>query len=410
MIESCNGAQAHLRRHGSGPKSPTERSGPLLWVEIDLAAIANNVRRVAEMVGPGVDIIAVVKDNAYGHGDLRVAQTALDHGAKWLAVASTDEGISLRQEGIRSPILVLGYTPDWLAAEAVSHDLVTTVFSTDVAQALSQAAQYLGQTAKVHIKVDTGLGRLGLLPEEVLPFARRLSELPALCVDGLFTHLASADAPDLSYAHWQLARFDRVLAALRAEALLPPHIHAANSAAILRLPEAHHNMVRLGIAMYGLAPSLDAPCPPGFQRALAFKCRVAQVRDLPTGSFVSYGCTFRTQRPSRIAVLPVGYAHGFRRAPAHWGFVLVQSQTSGDISEGKRSPIVGRVCMDRCMIDVTDIGDVQRGDVAVLIGAQGAEEITADEVAGRLGTINYEVITQLSPLVPRVFTRADQCL
>ena len=376
-------------------------SGPLAWVEIDLSAIGHNVGRVVELVGPGVDVLAVVKDDAYGHGAFRVAQAALDHGATWLGVASPNEGISLRRSGIREPILVLGWTPPWQAENTVGNDLVATVFAIEGAAALSQAAGHLGRTARVHIKVDTGMGRLGLLPDEVLPFLRRVSRLPALQVDGIFTHMASADDADLSYTRRQLGRFGEVLSALRREGLLPPHIHAANSACILRLPESHHNLVRLGLAMYGLDPSPHAACPTGFVPALAFKCRVTQVRDLPRGSYIGYGCTFRTRRASRVAVLPVGYAHGFRRGPANWGWVLVN---------GERAPILGRVCMDQSMIDVTDIcggeaGGVQPGDVAVLIGAQGKDRITADDVAARLGTINYEVLTGLSARLPRLFLR-----
>lgn len=374
-------------------------SGPLAWVEIDLSAIGHNVGRVVELVGPGVDVLAVVKDDAYGHGAFRVAQAALDHGATWLGVASPNEGISLRRSGIREPILVLGWTPPWQAENTVGNDLVATVFAIEGAAALSQAAGHLGRTACVHIKVDTGMGRLGLLPHEVLPFLRHASSLPAMQVDGIFTHMASADDADLSYTRRQLGRFGEVLSALRGEGLLPPHVHAANSACIFRLPESHRNLVRLGLAMYGLDPSPHAACPTGFVPALAFKCRVTQVRDLPRGSYVGYGCTFRTRRASRVAVLPVGYAHGFRRGPANWGWVLVN---------GERAPIVGQVCMDQSMIDVTDIcsggaGGVQPGDVAVLIGAQGKDCITADEVANRLGTINYEVLTQISARLPRVF-------
>ena len=378
------------------PWAGPQRPDPLAWIEIDLTAIGHNVERVVELVGPGVDVLAVVKDDAYGHGAVKVAQAALNHGATWLAVSSVSEGICLRRGGIQEPILVLGWTPCWQAGDAVRSDLVSTLFSADSAAALSQAARDLGRTARVHIKVDTGMGRLGLLPHEVLPFVRQVSRLPALQVDGIFTHLASAEDADLRYSRWQVARFEEVLSELHGEGLLPAHVHAANSAAILRLPEAHYNLVRLGLAMYGLDPSPHAPCPSDFRPALAFKCRVTQVRELPSGSYVGYGRTFCTQRPSRIAVLPVGYAHGFRRAPAHWGCVLVK---------GERAPIVGRVCMDLTMVDVTDVQGVQAGDVAVLIGAQGSDYITADEVASRLGTINYEVLTGLSARLLRVFAR-----
>jgi len=367
--------------------------GRLTWVEIDLEAIAHNVRRVVNLVGDDVRVLAVVKANAYGHGALEVARTALDNGATWLGVARLAEAITFRRAGLDAPILILGFTPVWQAHEAVLSQVSTTVLSRRVAEALSRAAIDLGRTACVHIKVDTGMGRLGLLPDQVLPFVRDISDLPALEIAGIFTHFSSADEVDLSYTYWQLERFQAVLEELRTQGLLPPCIHAANSAAIMRLPESHYNMVRLGIAMYGLDPSEAAPCPDGFRPAMTFKCQIAQIKAFERDSYVGYGRTFCTQRRSRIAVIPVGYADGFRRGPANWGEVLVR---------GQRAPIVGTVCMDQTMIDVTDIPNVCPADEVVLIGAQGDESIRVQEVARRLGTINYEVISAILARVPRV--------
>ncbi|MGB9594062.1 MAG: alanine racemase, partial [Anaerolineae bacterium] len=231
------------------------------------------------------------------------------------------------------------------------------------------------------------------LPDEVVPFVRALQDLPNVEVEGIFTHFATADSADQTYARTQLATFHAVLADLREAGFSFRYVHAANSAAMLSLPESRFNLVRPGIALYGLNPSAEVPCPPDFRRALSFKCQVAQVKTLPPGSCVSYGCTYRTPDWRKIAVIPVGYADGFRRAPAHWGEVLVK---------GRRAPIVGRVCMDQTMIDVTGIPDVRQGDEVVLIGRQGQEEITADEVAARLGTINYEVVSEILARVPRV--------
>lgn len=369
------------------------RPGRPTWVEVDLEAVAGNVRAIAERVGPGVEVMAVLKADAYGHGAARIAHTALHNGASWLGVACLGEALELRRAGIGAPILALGYTPPWQAREAVLADAVTTLFSREVAQALSRAAVDVGRTARAHIKVDTGMGRLGLLPDEVAPFVREVVALPGLEVEGIFTHMAAADEDDPAYTLWQLERFEGVLAALRAEGLLPPRVHAANSAATLRFPQSHYTMVRVGLAIYGLNPSRHVLAPEGFSPALRFACQVAQVKELPADSYVSYGCTFRTERPSRIAVIPVGYADGFRRAPTHWGHVLVR---------GQRAPIVGRVCMDQTMIDVTDIPGVRPGDEVVLIGAQGADAITVDEVAERLGTINYEVVSEILARVPRV--------
>jgi len=381
------------RQHRGWAQVRLERPGRPTWVEIDLGAVAENVRRVVELVGPQVDVLAVLKADGYGHGALKVAHTALNNGATWLGVACLGEAIALRSAGIAAPILILGFTPAWQAREAVLHDVATAIFSREVAAALSRAAQDLGRVARAHVKVDTGMGRLGLLPAEVLPFMRSVRDLPALETEGIFTHMAAADDADLTYTYWQLEQFDRLLAALRAEGLLPRHIHAANSAALLRIPESHYNMVRPGIALYGLNPSAQAPLPEGFRPALSFKCQVAQVKELPEGSYVSYGRTYRTSRRERIAVIPVGYADGFRRAPAHWGEVLVR---------GRRAPLVGRVCMDQAMIDVTAIPGVRQGDEVVLIGVQGEERISVDEVAQRLGTINYEVISEILARVPRI--------
>ncbi|NLG29162.1 MAG: alanine racemase, partial [Chloroflexi bacterium] len=232
-----------------------ERPGRPTWVEVDLEAIAHNVRRIVQHVGPRVDVLAVLKADGYGHGAAKVAHTALHSGATWLGVACLGEAQALRHAGLSAPILILGFTPAWQARAAVLDDIRVTVFSTHVAEALSRAAQAVGRVARVHVKVDTGMGRLGLLPEETLPFVRQLAHLPGLQVEGIFTHMASADETDLSYTRWQLARFDAVLAPLAAEGLLPPCVHAANSACLLRLPESHYTMVRPGIALFGIDPS-----------------------------------------------------------------------------------------------------------------------------------------------------------
>jgi alanine racemase len=368
------------------------RPGRPTWLEVDLEAIAHNVRRVVEMVGPKVAVLAVLKADGYGHGALRVARTALNNGARYLAVASINEGTTLRRSGIAAPILVLGYTPAWQARELALSGLSATVFNLEVARALSRAARELDSPVRVHVKVDTGMGRLGLLPDEVAPFVQDLRALPGLALEGIFTHFSVADS-DPGYTRWQIERFRQVLGGLAEAGIGFPLVHAANSAAILTMPESYFTMVRLGVAMYGLHPSPQVRCPPDFRPALAFKTQVAQVKTLPPGSTVSYGNTYQTTGEQRIATIPVGYADGFRRAPRHWGEVLVR---------GQRAPIVGRVCMDQTMIDVTAIPDVRQGDEVVLIGEQGGEQITAEDVAERLGTINYEVVSEILARVPRV--------
>jgi alanine racemase len=385
------------------------------WLEVDLGAIAHNVRRLKELAGEAQLMISL-KADAYGHGAIQVAQTALLNGATWLGVACLSEGLTLRQAGIRAPILVLGYTPAWQARDLLRHDLTATVFDLDVARAFSRAALALDRPARVHVKVDTGMGRLGVFPDQALAFIRTLRELPGLVVEGVFTHLSVADGTsdwERTYSAEQLAAFDRVLAALAAANIHVPLAHAENSAALLQndrqastpvfqavqfpvssfqLPASSIQLVRPGIAAYGLDPSPQVPCPPDFRPALAWKTQVAQVKELPPGSFVGYGATYCTSGCERIAVIPVGYADGFRRAPHHWGEVLVR---------GQRAPITGRVCMDQTMINVTHIPGVRQGDEVVLIGRQGDDWITAEEVAARLGTINYEVVSAILARVPR---------
>jgi alanine racemase len=366
------------------------------WLEVDLGAIARNTRLVAELVGPKVAVLVSLKADAYGHGALPVARTVLHNGAHWLGVATVTEAAPLREAGIASPVLVFGYVAPWQAREAVRLDLRATVYATELAHALASAACDLGREVRVHVKIDTGMGRLGLRGEDVpsiLAFFDEVRGLPGLVVEGVYTHLATADSRDQTYARMQIARFERVLAALDKRGWRPPLVHAANSAAMLALPETCYNLVRPGIAIYGLAPSAEVPLPEGFRPALAFKTQVAQVKVVPAGEGISYGATYVTSAPTRVATLPVGYADGFRRAPTNWGEVLVH---------GTRAPLVGRVCMDQCMIDITHIPGVHVGDEVVLIGRQGDDALTAEVVAGQLGTINYEVVAELLARVPRV--------
>lgn len=366
------------------------------WVEVDLEAVAGNVQRVQELVGPKVAVCAVLKADGYGHGAPMIARTAFNNGARMGAVACLAEAIALREAAIDAPILVLGYTPAWQARDTVRHDVTATVYDLDVARALSQAAADLNRPARVHVKVDTGMGRLGLLPDDVVPFVQALHELPGVLVEGIFTHFSTADSDDprhRDHAATQLAIFNRVLDELHAHRLPIPIVHAANSAATLYWPTSRFNMVRLGIALYGLSPSAAAPLPAGFRRVLSWKTQIAQVKTLPAGTPVSYGNSYITPRVTRLAVAPVGYADGFRRAPAHWGHVLVRGQVA---------PIIGRVTMDQTMLDVTDIPAARQGDEVVLIGRQGAAEITVEEVAERLGTISYEVVAEILARVPRV--------
>ena len=373
------------------------------WLEIDHGAIAHNVRRLVELAG-GRQLLISLKADAYGHGAVQVAQTALLNGASWLGVATLSEGIALRQAGIRAPVLVLGYTPAWQARDVLRHGLTPTVYSIEVARALSRAALALDKPARVHIKVDTGMGRLGIFPEETIGFVQALAALPGIIIEGIFTHLSVADGGsdwEQAYTTEQLRKFGEVLSALRAQDIEIPLVHGVNSAGLLDAavgflardhPLGGHTLVRAGIAVYGLHPSPGVRLPPDFRPALNWKTQVAQVKTLPPDSYVSYGATYKTNAAQAIAVIPVGYADGFRRGPYNWGEVLVR---------GRRAPIVGRVTMDQTMIDVTGVPGVRQGDEVVLIGQQGNDAVTAEEVAERLGTINYEVVSAILARVPR---------
>jgi len=400
MADKPREAELYLVRQTAGwqqfkvthPDRPT-------WVEIDLSAIGNNTRLFKELVGPHVQVLVSLKADAYGHGALKVARTALHNGASMLGVATVSEAVPLREAGITAPILVFGYVPSWQMREAVRLDTTVTLYAPESVQALSRAARALGKMVKVHVKIDSGMARLGVRAEQIKEVNELIDSIierkeDGLIFEGIYTHLARADANDQSHSHLQLKRFQKILDMLDERGLRPPIVHAANSAAALALPQAHFDMVRPGIAIYGLNPSLEVKLSNDFRPALSFKTLVSQVKTLAAGECVSYGCTYTTERPTKIAVLPVGYADGFRRTPSNWGIVLIH---------GQKVPLLGRVCMDQCIIDVTDISqEVRMGDEVVLIGRQGNATLSAEEVAERLGTINYEVVSEILARVPRV--------
>ena len=373
------------------------------WIEIDRGALANNVQQIRRLIGPQRLLAGVVKANAYGHGAVLVARHILAAGADRLAVATLSEALELRAAGIDAPILVLGYTPPRQAAEMVRAGVTATVYDIGTAQALAEAAAQQGVRAAVHVKVNTGMNRLGLDPEDAPAFLEALRGMATLEAEGVFTHFATSDT-DRAFALVQAARFGELIAALDAARLRPPLVHAANSVATLTLPETHFDMVRCGIALYGLDPDEDmTPLPAGFLPVLSWKAEVAQVRRLAPGAGVSYGLEFVTRRPSTLAVIPVGYADGFPRRPLTWGGVLIH---------GQEAPLVGRVCMDQCLVDVTDIvgaGEpVRQGDEVVLIGRQGDATLSAEEAARRIGTINYDVVSRILARVPRILVGEEE--
>jgi alanine racemase len=362
-------------------------------VTIDLGALSHNYGEVRRRIG-NRHVLAVVKAQAYGHGAVPVATRLAADGARMLGVALVEEGCELRDAGITAPVLVMGPVfPE--QAEAVVGNRLTPVVSTlTLAQALSAEAPREGRTVSVHVKIDTGMGRIGLSPEAALPFIAEISALPGIAVEGLMTHFADADLRDKRFAAVQMDRFEALIEALAAKGIAVPLRHAANSAAVLEYDRALLTMVRPGLMLYGADP-LESKGGADLRPVLSWTTRVAFVKQVPTGTPISYGRTFTTSRQSTIATIPVGYADGYSRSLSNRGAMLVR---------GMRAPVAGRVCMDMTMLDVTAIPGVREGDEVVLLGAQGTERISADDIAALTGTIAYEVLCGIGGRVPRILT------
>ncbi|MFV1858220.1 MAG: alanine racemase, partial [Anaerolineales bacterium] len=348
------------------------------WVEVDLAAIEGNAR--ALVASTDARLMAVVKANGYGHGAVETARAAARGGAAWFGVARAEEALELRDSGIEDPILVLGPAPADSLEPLVAREVSITVCSSDHIAAAARVAQSLGSTAKVHLKLDTGMSRLGAAPSEAASLARSIGDFDSISLEGVFTHFARADEPAAPTNREQLRRFDEALSQLDADDLRPAIVHAANSAAMFALKEAHFDMVRVGIALYGLQPSKEWSLPGEFQPALQWKSQLTRVREIPAGTGVSYGHDYVTENEERIGTIPVGYGDGLRRMEGNQ--VLVG---------GEQVPVVGRVCMDLSMVQLDSIPEAEVGDEVVLIGNQGENAISAEQVAERWGTINYEV-------------------
>jgi alanine racemase len=367
--------------------------------EVDLTAIASNVRALKDVVGARCRVMAVVKANGYGLGAQSVAAAALEGGASALAVACVDEGVQLRRAGYGGAVLIMGYAPPDEAEAVVRNNLTLAVHRLHTAYALEATASAIGlqkRSVPVHIKVDTGLGRYGCLPSEFLPLAQELSKLPHLRLEGLMTHFADADNPDLTFAREQLARFNLVRREAAEHGLEFEIIHAANSAAALALPEARFDMVRAGIILSGYVPAPHLASDIALERAVTLRSRLARGHRASRGESVGYGRTWRATGSATIGLVPIGYADGYRRVLSNRAAVLVN---------GKRCQVVGTVSMDQISVDLSGLESASEGDEVVLIGRQGADEITADEVARWAGTISYEIFCGLSERVPRLYLR-----
>jgi len=359
------------------------------YAEISLEAIKHNIAEIKKLLSPRTKFMAVVKANAYGHGSAAVSRAASSAGVDYLAVANLREALELRDAGIVHPILILTESPTSVMDEIVQHKLTQTVYSHSEAKALSDEAVKRKTTAKLQVKVDTGMGRVGVAPSEAVALVQKISSFPNLVIEGLFTHFAKAEEYEDSFTKEQFEKFQQLLPRF-------PNIplkHAANSAGTLFHPETHLDMVRIGLMMYGIFPHGDLHRPVDLIPALSFKSRVVYVKRVPAGTPLSYGGIYTTKQETTIATLPVGYADGYSRRLSNRGKVLIG---------GKRYPVVGRVTMDMVLVEVGE-DKVAVGDEAVLIGSQGADCITADEVAALDDTISYEVICGIGKRVPRIY-------
>ena len=365
------------------------------FLEIDLAAVCDNVRAIQRVVGPQTAVAAVVKANAYGHGAVEFSRAAVEAGAKLLCVAIVDEGIELREAGLDAPILVLGPPDPDETEAALARGLMLSIGDPCHAAMVSEAARRAGTRAPVHVKLDTGMGRHGARPAVARVLARLLSDSPDLAVAGVFTHFADAYEDDLRWCSHQLESFNELAGEFGAGHAGGPVRHVCNSAGLLRMPQARLEMVRPGSILYGLNPGFDESLmPEGMRPVAALKARIAALKLIEAGQPVGYGCSWRATRVSRIAILPLGYADGYPRALSNNAEVLLG---------GQLCPVVGRVSMDAITVDATDAEGVGVGDEAVLIGAQGERRIALEEIARRAGTICEEISSRLSPRLPRVF-------
>lgn len=362
--------------------------------EVDLEALAYNYHQLRQLAPPSVKFLTVVKADAYGHGAIPVSKKLEELGADFLGVATVQEGAELRNAGIKSPILVLSGIYQEEVEAVLVYQLTPMVYRLEIAEALSAAAKNQGKKIPIHIKVDTGMGRIGVLAEEAAAFANRLRKFEHLTIEGIASHFSTADGGNSSFVEEQLQRFMRTLEEMKKVDIDPPFCHIANSAALGTLPAAHFTLARPGIMLYGSYPSPSLKDEVSLRQVMSWKSIVADLKKVPKDYPISYGRTFITQRPSIIADIPVGYADGYNRRFSNRGEILIK---------GMRAPVVGRVCMDWTMVDVTDISGVAVGDEVVLMGKQLGKEITAEELGERIGTISYEILCSVGKRVPRIY-------
>lgn len=366
-----------------------------VWAEIDLDNIAHNMREIRR-ISKSKDIIAVVKADGYGHGAVDIVPTLLKNGATRLAVAVISEALEIRKSGIDCPIMILGYTPGNFAKELVKYDIEQTVFNYELACDISKEAVSQGKMAKIHIAVDSGMGRIGFIPnEESANEVYKISKLPNIVMEGIFSHFSTADEENKEYTMEQLKAYNAFIDLLTKKGVKINVRHIANSASIIDLPDVHFDAVRPGIILYGYYPSDEVNKQNiDLKPAMTVKANIVHIKTLPEGKSISYGRKFETSRPTVIGTLPVGYADGYTRLLFNKAKVIVN---------GKFAPIVGRICMDQCMVDLTDVGDVKVGDEVILLGEDNGLKFNGDDIAELLDTINYEVTCAVGKRIPRVY-------
>ena len=368
------------------------------WAEVNLDAIAHNIREIRKITNPNAQIMAVVKADAYGHGFLEVTKTLLENGADRLAVAVLQEGKQLRSRGVTVPILILGASSEETCEDLINFEITPSVFTYEFAKALSYEAEKKEKVTKIHIKIDTGMSRIGFLAgdnnEEIAQEIIKISRLPYIEIEGIFSHFAASDEYDTSYTHMQFDRFMDVCQKLEAKGLHIPIKHICNSAGIMMYPEMHLDMVRPGVILYGMYPSDEVDKSRlDLIPAMTLKSTVTHVKEVEEGRGVSYGREYITEGITKIATVPIGYADGYLRKLAKHGKMIVN---------GKLVPIIGRICMDQCMIDVTNVNNIDRGDEVIIFGEKG---VTIDDLAAWLETINYEVSCVIGKRIPRIYTK-----
>lgn len=364
--------------------------------EVDLSAIEDNIRGIRAKVGKKAKIIPAVKADGYGHGAVETSKAVLRASADALAVAIIEEAIELREAGILNvPILMLGCSTDDVIPEIVHYDTISAACNYDFCKRLSEEALKQGKKASVHIKVDTGMGRIGVQPDDTIEFAKKLKALEGLSVDGLFTHFPTSDETDRAFTLTQISTVKKIVEGLSRNGIKIPFVHAANSGAILAFPEAYFDAVRPGIIVYGQYPSSEVPHTVKLREAMTLKTKIVFIKKAAKGTTISYGRTHTLKRESVVATIPIGYADGYSRLLSNKGDAAVN---------GIRVPVIGRICMDQCMLDVTDVSDVKVGDDVVLYGG-GYDYLSTTKIADKIGTISYEVLCAISKRVPRVYIK-----